>query len=89
MADTSTFTAIDLSRLPMPAVVEVLDYETVYARLLAKLQLLLPDFDASVEADHYHAAPGAKSPEEDARRMWEELKRVQAAERRSSFSDHD
>lgn len=43
MAD-STFTAVDLSRLPAPQVVETLDYETILADLIASLRLLLPDF---------------------------------------------
>ena len=43
MAD-STFTAVDLSRLPAPQVVETLDYETILADLIAALRLLLPDF---------------------------------------------
>jgi len=43
MAD-ATFTAVDLSRLPAPQVVEALDYETILADLIASLRLLLPDF---------------------------------------------
>ena len=43
MAD-ATFTAVDLSRLPAPQVVETLDYETILAELIASLRLLLPDF---------------------------------------------
>jgi phage-related baseplate assembly protein len=49
MADT--FTAVDLSRLPAPLVVEALSYEQIYAAMLAQLQLLLPGFDATVESD--------------------------------------
>ncbi len=49
MADT--FTSVDLSRLPAPAVVEELDFDTIYAALLAQLQALLPTFDAAVESD--------------------------------------
>lgn len=49
MADT--FTAVDLSRLPAPSVVEALDYETIYGAMLAQLQLFVPDFDATVESD--------------------------------------
>jgi len=49
MADT--FTAVDLSRLPAPTVVEVLDFDTIYGQQLAQLQQLLPDFDATVESD--------------------------------------
>ncbi|HEY4544869.1 MAG TPA: baseplate J/gp47 family protein [Pedomonas sp.] len=43
MAD-ATFTAVDLSRLPAPQVVEPLDYETILAEMIASLRLILPDF---------------------------------------------
>jgi phage-related baseplate assembly protein len=46
-----TYNAVDLSRLPAPAVVQALDYETIYADLLAQLQLLAPTFDATIESD--------------------------------------
>ncbi len=49
MADT--FTAVDLSRLPAPSVVEALNFETIYADMLASLLVLVPDFDATVESD--------------------------------------
>jgi len=48
---SATFTAVDLSKLPAPAVVETLSYETIYAAMLARLRQLLPDFDAVVESD--------------------------------------
>lgn len=51
MADSSTFTAVDLSRLPAPAIVETLDFETIYADMLARLVALCPAFDATVESD--------------------------------------
>ncbi len=51
MAETSTFTAVDLSRLPAPMVVETLDFDTIYGQMLAQLQVLLPEFDATVESD--------------------------------------
>jgi phage-related baseplate assembly protein len=44
-------TAVDLSRLPAPAVVEQLSFEAIYAANLAALQVILPDFDATVESD--------------------------------------
>lgn len=47
----STFTAIDLSQIPAPDVIEPLDYETIYAEMLAKLVEYIPDFDASLESD--------------------------------------
>ncbi|UYY78408.1 baseplate J/gp47 family protein [Sphingomonas sp. R1] len=52
MADTSvTFTAVDLSRLPAPNVIEPLRFEQIYGEMLASLQALLPSFDATVESD--------------------------------------
>lgn len=51
MVDTATFTAVDLSRLPAPTIVEALSYETIYAAMLATLQALLPEFDATVESE--------------------------------------
>ncbi|TAA26570.1 baseplate assembly protein [Pseudoxanthomonas winnipegensis] len=47
----STFTAIDLSRLPAPSVVEVIDYEALLAEYLASLRQLDPTFDALVESE--------------------------------------
>lgn len=47
----STFTAIDLSQIPAPDVIEPLDYETIYAEMLAKLVEYIPDFDDSLESD--------------------------------------
>lgn len=46
-----TFTAVDLSRLPPPAVIQALSYDTIYAQMLARLQELLPTFDATVPSD--------------------------------------
>lgn len=45
------FTAIDLSLLPAPAVVEVIDFEVILAEMLADLQLRAPEFSALVESD--------------------------------------
>ncbi|WP_277981532.1 baseplate assembly protein [Sphingomonas phyllosphaerae] len=50
MTETAA-TAVDLSRLPAPQVVEPLDFEAIYAAMLAALQSLVPDFDATVESD--------------------------------------
>lgn len=47
----SSFTAVDLSRLPAPAIVEQLDYETIFASMLATLRELDPSFDALIESD--------------------------------------
>lgn len=52
MVDTSpTFTAVDLSRLPAPNVIEPLSFEQIYGEMLASLQELIPDFDAVLESD--------------------------------------
>lgn len=48
---SDSFTGVDLSRLPPPTVVEQLEYETIRARALARLQVLDPEFDATVESD--------------------------------------
>lgn len=50
MTDT-TFTAVDLSRLPAPAVIEEPGFEAIHAEMLADLQRLVPGFDATVESD--------------------------------------
>ncbi|MBB3953392.1 baseplate assembly protein [Novosphingobium sediminicola] len=47
---TST-SAIDLSQLPAPTVVEALDYASIRADLVADVQELLPTWDATVESD--------------------------------------
>ncbi len=47
----STFSSIDLSGLPCPNVVEALDFETIFADMLAKLQSLDDSFSALVESD--------------------------------------
>ncbi|TCP98150.1 phage-related baseplate assembly protein [Sphingomonas sp. PP-F2F-A104-K0414] len=51
MAEPSTFTAVDLSRLPAPTIVETLDFDTIYGQMLAQSVALVPDFDATVESD--------------------------------------
>lgn len=47
----ATFTAVDLSRLPAPAVIEELSYEQILADMVARLKTLVPEFDATVESD--------------------------------------
>lgn len=44
MAD-STFTAVDLSRLPAPSIIEVLDFETILAGLVDRVRAEMPDFE--------------------------------------------
>lgn len=46
-----SFTAVDLSRLPAPPIVEVIDFETILADMLADLRARDPAFDALVESD--------------------------------------
>jgi len=43
--------AIDLSQLPVPTVVEAIDYEAILAELLADLQERYPAFDVPAESD--------------------------------------
>jgi len=47
----STFTAVDLSRLPAPAVVELLSYEAILAAMIADLRARDPKFTALTESD--------------------------------------
>ncbi|HDS1189552.1 baseplate assembly protein [Stenotrophomonas maltophilia] len=47
----STFTAVDLSRLPLPAVFEPLQFEQLLARRVAEFKRYMPDYDALVESD--------------------------------------
>jgi phage-related baseplate assembly protein len=46
-----TFTAVDLSQLPAPDVVEALDFESILAAMIADLQARDPVFTALVESD--------------------------------------
>lgn len=48
---TSTFTAVDLSQLPAPNVVEELDFEAIFSAMLADLQARDSTFGALVESD--------------------------------------
>ena len=45
------FTAVDLAKLPLPDAVEVLDFETILAEMLADYQDRDPAFSALVESD--------------------------------------
>lgn len=52
MADTaSTFTAVDLSRLPPPKVIQEPSFEEIYSEMLASFEILFPEFDATLESD--------------------------------------
>ncbi|WP_019517267.1 baseplate assembly protein [Sphingomonas sp. Mn802worker] len=44
-------TSVDLSRLAPPTIVEQLDYETILAGLIARVQAELPSFDAAIDSD--------------------------------------
>lgn len=48
---SASSTAVDLSRLPPPAVVQQLSFETILAEAIATLKQRLPNFDAEVESD--------------------------------------
>jgi len=48
---SASFTAVDLSKLPVPPVIEVVDYETLLAEMLATLRQYDPQFSALVESD--------------------------------------
>lgn len=47
----SAYTAIDLSQIPAPDVVETLSFETIFSAMLADLQARDPAFTALVESD--------------------------------------
>ncbi|MEG8052876.1 baseplate J/gp47 family protein [Sphingomonas aerolata] len=51
MAAISSPTTVDLSRFDPPTIVEQLDYETIFRRKVARVQALLPSFDATVDSD--------------------------------------
>jgi len=48
---TATTAIVDLSKLDPPTIVELLDYETILARKVARMVALFPDFDATVDSD--------------------------------------
>ncbi len=49
--DPASTTSVDLSRLPAPTFVELLPFETIFGQMVARLQELLPTFDATVDSD--------------------------------------
>jgi len=51
MAATSSPSTVDLSRFDPPTIVEQLDYETIFQRKVARVQALLPSFDATIDSD--------------------------------------
>jgi len=52
---SDTYTAVDLSRLPAPDVIEQISFEDVFAAMLADLRTRDPAFDALVESDPLYA----------------------------------
>jgi phage-related baseplate assembly protein len=48
---SNNFTAIDLSKLPPPQVVEEISTEIIFEEMLSSLQLLDPEFNALLESD--------------------------------------
>ena len=86
----STFTAVDLSRLPALDLIETLDFEVIVTRLLADLRARDPAFDALVESD-----PAFKQLEVDAyaellvrQRINEAARSVMLAYARGTALDH-
>ncbi|MBA0289218.1 baseplate assembly protein [Stenotrophomonas maltophilia] len=47
----STFTAVELSKLPVPDLIEQVSFEQSYADLKASLHLLAPEYDGLLESD--------------------------------------
>lgn len=51
MATTTSYTAVDLDKLPAPSIVEPLDFETIFSEMLTDLQGRDATFSALVESD--------------------------------------
>lgn len=51
ITSSASATAVDISRLPPPDVVEALDYETILAAAVAEFRARFPEFSALVESD--------------------------------------
>lgn len=47
----ASYTAVDLSKLQAPDLIEQLDFETIFAQAMAQLVALVPEFTALVESD--------------------------------------
>ncbi|MCC8536422.1 hypothetical protein LN474_05360 [Xanthomonas codiaei] len=47
----ASFTAVDLSKLQAPDLIEALDFEAIFVEALAQFRRLLPEFSALTEAD--------------------------------------
>ncbi|AKC78755.1 baseplate assembly protein [Xanthomonas arboricola] len=47
----ASFTAVDLSKLQAPDLIDALDFETIFTQAIAQFRKLLPEFSALTEAD--------------------------------------
>ncbi|HYG06282.1 MAG TPA: baseplate J/gp47 family protein [Stenotrophomonas sp.] len=47
----ASYTAVDLSKLQAPDLIDELDFETIFAQAMAQLMQLVPEFTALVESD--------------------------------------
>lgn len=50
----SIFTAVDLSRMPFPDIIETLDFEVIFEEVMAELIARLPDFSVPADTDPLH-----------------------------------
>lgn len=86
----STFSAVDLSRLPAPSAVEVLDFEVILGEWLAAMRQRDPTFTAVVESDPVYklAEIGAYREMLQRQRVNEGIKSVLLAYAADSMLDH-
>ncbi|UII65657.1 baseplate J/gp47 family protein [Xanthomonas translucens] len=47
----ASYTAVDLSKLQAPDLIDALDYESIFAKAMAQLIELVPEFNALIESD--------------------------------------
>ncbi|MGQ5246593.1 baseplate assembly protein, partial [Xanthomonas arboricola pv. corylina] len=47
----ASFTAVDLSKLQAPDLIEALDFETIFTQAIAQFRRLMPEFSALTESD--------------------------------------
>ena len=59
---SGSFTSVNLSQLPAPAVIEVLDFEAMFDESLTALQALDPTFDALLPSDRLQDPGGLHLP---------------------------
>ncbi|MGQ5265299.1 baseplate assembly protein, partial [Xanthomonas arboricola pv. corylina] len=46
----ASFTAVDLSKLQAPDLIEALDFETIFTQAIAQFRRLMPEFSALTES---------------------------------------